>query len=414
MLFHIFIMFKFFRSYFLVILSLSLVIPLYSFVGGTGTLVDPYRIGNCSDLQDMNTDYGANYTLDSDIDCGVPPYNTGSGFAPIGHCTGVCWSGDDDPSFTGSFNGGGKNISNLFINRTTSEYIGLFGRASYATISNVGLKNVNIVGLDNVGGLVGGYASDVTIDNSFVIGLVSGNNYIGGLVGDASNTIITSSYVSGSVSGNFRVGGFVGYANLVTVDNSYDLADVSGINTVGGLIGNNYHAYNNSPNYYFINNSYSVGNVSGTNYVGGLIGTNGYFSIVSNSYSIGNVSGTTYVGGLVGYNKLFTSITNSYWLNSSGNPSGGLGVDNNAQSVTAESSISYFYGNSNSPMSGWDTNVWDFDNSSSPHLAFENYAFSVPVPPSSSSGGSGLTGLPSFGFYSLIVSSVLLFGFLFI
>ena len=60
-------------------------------------------------------------------------YNTGSGWAPIGN----------SPTFT--FDGNGRTISNLFINRGSADDVGLFGTAgSSAVLRNVGLINADV------------------------------------------------------------------------------------------------------------------------------------------------------------------------------------------------------------------------------------------------------------------------------
>ena len=64
---------------------------------------------------------------------------------------------DQITPFTGTFDGQGYTIDNLYINRS-EHYLGLFGRTNGATIQNVGMVNVDITGGDtysNIGGLVG-------------------------------------------------------------------------------------------------------------------------------------------------------------------------------------------------------------------------------------------------------------------
>jgi hypothetical protein len=55
--------------------------------------------------------------------------------------------------FTGSFDGGGHTISNLFFNSITDSNIGLFGcTGETAKIRNLGLVDVNITGYSEIGG----------------------------------------------------------------------------------------------------------------------------------------------------------------------------------------------------------------------------------------------------------------------
>ena len=79
---------------------------------------------------------------------------------------------------------------------------------------------------------------------------------------------------------------------------------ISGEDYVGGLVGENYQGT--------ITTSYSSAEVGGIGQgVGGLVGEN-YWGSITNSYSTGVVSGTgESVGGLVGYNN--GSISSSFW-----------------------------------------------------------------------------------------------------
>jgi hypothetical protein len=54
--------------------------------------------------------------------------------------------------FKGTFDGLGYTISNLNIDKSGTDYQGLFGHTSDATIKNIGLENVNIKGYYYVGG----------------------------------------------------------------------------------------------------------------------------------------------------------------------------------------------------------------------------------------------------------------------
>jgi hypothetical protein len=195
-------------------------------LAGSGAAGDPYRITNCTGLQNIKNDLIAYYILGNDIDCGVAPYNTGPGFEPIGNST--------NP-FGGNLDGNLKRIANLYINRPSSDYIGLFGYAnSSAAISKAALVNANINGRDYVGALAG--RSDGSISNSYSTGSINGTNYIGGLAGYNNETIVNS-YSTADVNGNDSVGGLAGYS--YNISNSYAAGDASGNSNTGGLVGNN-------------------------------------------------------------------------------------------------------------------------------------------------------------------------------
>jgi len=264
---------------------------------GSGTESDPYEIGNSSELQAINGNLSANYTLTNGIDASnTSAWNGGAGFEPIGNST--------DP-FTGSFNGNEQTISGLSINRNTDNDIGLFGYTSGALIERVGLEDVDVNGDTRVGGLVGNNAGS-TVTESNANGSVVGNSRVGGLVGNnAGNSNVTESYTTGSVvgSGDY-IGGLVGYNSLGAVTASYATSDVDGANTVGGLVGYNQAGTNE------ITESHATGTVDGADTVGGLVGQNE--GIVTTSYATGSVIGTgEYIGGLVGYNEDAT-VTESY------------------------------------------------------------------------------------------------------
>ena len=155
--------------------------------------------------------------------------------------------------------GNGYTISNLMINRRT-DFIGLFGgiRAS-ATIANLGLLDVNIMGRGVIGSLVGqNYAG--TVINSYATGSVSGSdNTVGGLVGwNWGDSTIRNSYAAVSVVGpgndNDIIGGLVGN-NDGTIINSYATGTVRGGGRKGGLVGQSNG---------MITNSYATGEVTGS------------------------------------------------------------------------------------------------------------------------------------------------------
>ena len=137
------------------------------------------------------------------MDAGDAYWNSGSGWQPIG---------DSSTQFTATFEGNGHVIANLFIDRGSTNHIGLFGSTgSAAVIRNVGLTGVS----------------------------VSGNQYVGGLLG-RNEGAVTASYAAGSVSGGLDVGGLVGW-NQGTITASYATASASGRQYIGGLVGQNYN-----------------------------------------------------------------------------------------------------------------------------------------------------------------------------
>jgi hypothetical protein len=103
-------------------------------------------ITNCTELQNIRNNLSDDYYLANDINCSGFDYD-GKGFMPIGN---------PSNKFTGTFDGNGYKITGLYINRGSSQYVGLFGWADLGSeITNVSLEEVDINGSYSVGGLVG-------------------------------------------------------------------------------------------------------------------------------------------------------------------------------------------------------------------------------------------------------------------
>ncbi len=285
------------------------------------------------DLHAIRNNLDESYFLVSNLDQDASGYddlasdtaNTGAGWEPIG---------TDADRFTGTFDGDGHTISELFIDRSGTDYVGLFGYVdSGSEVKNVGLKNVDVTGQSRTGGLVG--QNNGTVSNSYSTGSVTSDAYYshaGGLVGQNNGTV-SKSYSTGETSGRINVGGLVG-RNNGTVSSSYSTGEVSGEQQVGGLVGLNDDKIENSystsevsgninlsysvgglvgRSWGTISNSYSAGEVSGHIYVGGLVGEHDAKSArIENSYSTGEVNGLINAGGLVGRNRSNSTVSNSY------------------------------------------------------------------------------------------------------
>ncbi|OGI64700.1 hypothetical protein A2642_01860, partial [Candidatus Nomurabacteria bacterium RIFCSPHIGHO2_01_FULL_39_10] len=288
---------------------------------------------SCSDLNLTRGNLSGSYQLQNAIDCSATStWNDYAGFTPIG---------TNGARFTGTFDGQGFNISNLNINLTSTDFVGLFGSVdSGGRILNTGLVNVNITGHDYVGGLAGAIIYG-TINNSLVVGgNVTGNIRVGGFVGDSyanisysyaaldvfskgSSTALSGGFVAEHLAGNIsysffngnvkaygsRIGGFVGSHGSGIIIYSYSTGNVNGSSIVGGLVG-----FSDGTSGAKILNSYSMSNVTagsgGDN--GGLVGFLQNSAVINNSYARGNVTSGGTIGGLVGYAQITTKIDSSY------------------------------------------------------------------------------------------------------
>jgi len=212
---------------------------------GSGDSISPWQITTAAQLAQLatyvnkpNATRGKYFKLMNDIDLsGYPNWN------PIGDRN-IC-VGDACAEFEGYFDGNGKVVENLTINKPAASPIGLFGGVvGNATIVNLGVVNCNVIGQNCVGGLVGEIYSGTTIviSGCYTTGSVSGN-YVGGLVGSGStySTSISNCYSTCKVSGRaFYTGGLVGHIFSGTISNCYATGSVSGKERVGGLVGDCY------------------------------------------------------------------------------------------------------------------------------------------------------------------------------
>ena len=255
-----------------------------------------------------------------------------------------------------------------------------YNAAAGATLENIKLEDVNITGVDRVGGLVG--HSDGSVTNASVSGAVAGRGSVGGLIGTSSySSTVNNSHATGNVSGSSRsVGGLIGMCGG-TVSSCYATSDVTSNLYVGGLIGN--LEGQNPSNRANLTDSFAQGSVNGFNYVGVLIGNISYGNVggcystgvatgstesmtgglvgaagsadVSNSYSTASATGK-YVGGLIGYTDS-AAVSNCY---ATGSVSGLTGAVNKGRLIGYKSlstSIADSFYNSGSALAGDGTDL---------------------------------------------------------
>jgi hypothetical protein len=310
---------------------------------GAGTLLNPYMITSCLQLQEMEDDLGAHYKLNGDIDCSATStWNSGLGFNPVG---------DNVDKFTGNLDGNGHTISNLYINRADDDigndaddesYIGIIGYLSGGSVKNVTINSSKVKGYQFVGGVVGyadadarlenisfntdtadntcdpgncvwarygtygggivGYATSVTLTNVYTGGPVKGSgNFIGGIVGFLGNSSLANSSSISNVDGGFSIGGVAGDITNSTVTDTTASGNALGqdeagktSSTVGGFAG--------SISYSQVSNSSASGNVEATgNTIGGFAGFTGCETTFNDVHASGSVIGANAVGGFAGW-----------------------------------------------------------------------------------------------------------------
>jgi len=283
-------------------------------------------IANAHQLQLMTLDLSQNYALSNNVD-GTATSSGGvwgsDGFIAVGGNNFL------DTGFSGTFDGQGHTISNLWIADDANTNVGLFGTTTAgASISQLVVDNLSIYHTapadslpNNVGGLVGsngGAISHVSMtgegDTIFVDGVAS----VGGIAGDNGGSIRDSNSSLAVVASNDTdqgqgVGGLVGF-NSGDISNTWTTQSVSadGGAAAGGLVGFNSAGISGTAH---ISSSYATGSVSsgsGSADAGGLVGTN-WIGLVESSYATGTVIGFAMdAGGLVGYVGPNATITTSY------------------------------------------------------------------------------------------------------
>lgn len=223
---------------------------------------------------------------------------------------------DHNIPFSGSVDGGGHTLSNLFLDMPAGDYVGLFGQCQTCTVSNINLSEVYLRALDTAGSLAGNFSTNSTMSDCHATGvdIVATSYNIGGLVGGLiTNSSVTRCSAQGSVVGVNQVGGLVGSPwDLTFITESFATGTVSAQHLAGGLIGYSTFAFGpNREN--TINNCYSRSTVSVVNgRAGGLCGGSDGGLVMNNSYSTGTATGPEYAGGFIGAVGSVT-IANSYW-----------------------------------------------------------------------------------------------------
>ena len=206
-------------------------------------------------------------------------------------------------AYTGTFDGSGKTISNLYIKAEKQE-AGLFGYTYQSTIKNLTFENANVTNTELYTGiLVGDAGYQTTLQNIKIstnkCQVIGGKNYTGGIAGSLDgNAYNCVNYAM--VQGQEDVGGLFGYCdragNSMTACANYGKVTATS-QIAGGLVG------------YFgsgtIQDCANYGNIEGTYNVGGMAGCV-YKGKMQNVFCYGNVSATnnTKRGGMVcGYSS---------------------------------------------------------------------------------------------------------------
>ena len=336
------------------------------FAGGTGTELDPYQIENCTQLSNIDNDpslMSAHYILNQDIPCeDTINWDGGQGWTPLAS-SGV--------RFTGTLDGDGNSITDLYINRSPTGPLGLFATSEDATFQNLtitgSITNSN-AGIGTCMGGLSGYATGyIHIDTvSSMVDNYGVDNTAGGFVGCQSSTSGDSYIVDSSVDAtldNGGVGGLIGSSNLsdtasMDVISSTTAGDFTSRDRAGGLFEIISYLWDNSTSGDAVtfDTVSSSANITSPAQLGGLadgIWLDHRGGVITDSSFTGTITATNggEIGGLVGEfpemsNASTLSIDHSYVssnLAAEGDTVGGLvGSVGNGETLAIDQS--YFGG----------------------------------------------------------------------
>jgi hypothetical protein len=321
-------------------------------IAGAGTSEDPCRIYTAADLKylaDMvNSDndftFGIHFRLENDIDLSAygEDYDGGKGWAPI------------QAFINAVFDGNGKKVTGLYINRSNETNIGLFDQVTASTIQNLFLEGISLHGdTDYSDGKIGGLAGQVSGGST-----ISGCAARGSVAGDGTSI----SYCAGGLIGLLEQGStlnncaFYGTVSAKAKEVSEPATSPPNI-FAGGIVGRLHQSA-------AITNCVSVANVSSAGesaYSGGIAGQVDAGAKIALSAALGAGVAGTIAGRIAG---IITSTAsgdpnnkNSAW---SGMDVNGSKVSGDANSLNGEdadaAAIQTLW--ASGALKGWDTDIW--------------------------------------------------------
>ena len=196
---------------------------LAALLGLSATAAWAVDISNEAELRAIANNLAGEYTLTADI-------TVEGDWTPLG---------DNDHPFTGKLNGNGHVIKGIRVQDAGRNENAFIGAIKDATITRLGLENVDILGNVNAGGLVGKDKGNNTISECYVTGKVEGRDHVGALIGgceDALTRIENCYGITYSYSREHQAAGLVGTPVNLVIDKCYFGGTILGVkNCVGGI-----------------------------------------------------------------------------------------------------------------------------------------------------------------------------------
>ena len=220
----------------------------------------------------------------------------------------ISWTpiGTENNPFSGTFDGNGHIISNMYINE--EERAGLFSYSTNSTLKNFEINNSYVKSSTSEAASVIAEGISMTLKNIYSNATIDGKKNSAGIAGVISGNI-SNAYNLGVVNSNSTqfAAGVVGYLTWSSskVENSYNAAKIYGGYESGGIVGGSTAQ---------ISNVYNLGVVLSSGGGGGIVGQLHDLTSpkVYNSYNIGTAD-----GGIVGdihQNQNKFILENNYYL----------------------------------------------------------------------------------------------------
>lgn len=251
---------------------------------GTGTKFVPYEISTAEELAWFRDWVNGTYTasgsetatthlnacakLTADIDLKDFCYAANASkeeqsWEPIGNYS---------KRYTGTFDGNGHTISNLYI-KVKRQGVGFFGCAEGGSIKNITFDNAQVENTgnddkDTMTGIVVG-AAFATLQNLKTLkncSVKSGTKVLGGIAGSITRSC-SNLENNATVSGKYEVGGIAGrFSSVYTMSSCVNngMVAANGSGRCGGIVA--VLTFGN------IEDCANYGNVTGTNEIGGIVG----------------------------------------------------------------------------------------------------------------------------------------------
>ena len=305
--------------------------PVLYWQDGEKTNLEFETVSTAQALKDMahivndmgETFEGKTVTQQNNIDLSTVCSETLGNWTPIGD-----YGTNTNLYFAGTFEGNGNTISNLYINASENDYQGLFGYTNHATVTNLIIESIKILGRYNIGSIIGVDADSSRIYNTHIrSGELIGSVCVGGITGITNGNIIKCTNYSSvsSYSANveeWAIGGISGGSySLGKIEQCINYGTIAGLKYIGGIVG---------VNWCYTLNCYNVGTVKSNNtqnciYIAGIVGyQNLENGRLENCYNIGKIEGNSNADSIAeiigGYEKGI--VNNCYYLDKNNNLKG--------------------------------------------------------------------------------------------